>query len=141
MIKCHLTEKAITAYQILQTFNHRGTVEMISSKNHRSPSPLYLESNTRDCMKRISEVECCTLEFQRLSDNGRSVAMRMSKEGGTQPGKCSILSNKRFVNSWRSNDGNSGTRHNFLESAGIMICMTVRNNNSHDHLWPNTFSF
>jgi hypothetical protein len=57
---------------------------VIASEHNRSPPPFHFERNTRDCMESVCKMENGPLKSQRLSYDGWSVPMAVSKEVGLQ---------------------------------------------------------
>lgn len=82
-----------------------------------------------------------SLKFQWLSNDRPPVSVTVLKQRWTEAGQCGIFPNKACIDGWSCDQRQLGAGQYFLKRTGVMVGMTVRNDNAEYHLGSYSFSF
>jgi hypothetical protein len=124
-----------------QLFKGRRVIEMIASKHHGSATPFHSKSNAWDTVQCVSEMECGALEAKGLSDDGWLKSMAVPQERRAQRRQCRVFSNETLVDGWGGYDYHGRPGEHFLERSGIVVSVTMGQNDPDNGPRPDALTF
>mmetsp|Transcript_40167 Transcript_40167/g.84080 ORF Transcript_40167/g.84080 Transcript_40167/m.84080 type:complete len:634 (-) Transcript_40167:677-2578(-) len=114
---------------------------MIPCKHHAPPPPIDTKTHTGYRMQSVREVERRPLKSQRLPNNRRFVPVTVPQQGRAQRAQCGILSYKTLVYRGSRDDHHGTPRENLLKRPGVVIRVTVREDDADDGTGSDALAF